>query len=220
MLPLFATAILWGVLYGLVEKRFRPGLRKAAAKTMPVALMAVAVLTGDLPLLLAAALAMSALGDWFLAFDGKNAFMAGLVSFALAHVAYAALLFAGQDTAWTAGMPFFAGVVLVFAYAIGVSRRLRPHLGPMRVPATIYTGLIAAMAVAAWSNGPVPVLIAGVLLFMLSDTILAFDTFVHTGNVERQRWSAPTIWFSYLAAQTLILAHFAREMIFSAPVLS
>ena len=206
---LFAAALAWGLCYGLVMTRLRKGVARAAAKTVPVALLALFAWLAGQPALLVVALALSAAGDWFLAFDGERPFLAGLVSFALAHLAFAALFAAGQDEAWTAGPVFLAGAVLVFAYALGMFQRLRPHLGPMRIPAAIYTGLIAAMAVSAWSRGVEPLLLAGVVLFMISDTILAFETFVFGPRSTHRRWSAPAIWFSYLAAQCLIVAAFA-----------
>lgn len=205
---LFAVAVAWGVAYGLLAPRLAMGLSRAAAKTVPVALMALAAWLAGLPPMLAVALALSAAGDWFLAFEGRRAFLAGLVAFAAAHLAYAALFAAGQDEAWTAGPVFLAGAILVFAYSLGMFHRLRPHLGAMRIPAAVYCGFIAAMAVAAWSRGPEPVLLAGVALFLASDTILAFEAFVFAPGSKNRRWSAPAVWFAYLAAQTLILAAF------------
>lgn len=205
---LFAAAILWGAGYGLAMGKLPKGLARAAAKTVAVTLLALCAWLAGQPVLLVAALALSAAGDWFLAFEGEKPFLAGLVSFALAHLAFAALFAAGQDEVWTAGPVFLAGAVLVFAYALGMFQRLRPHLGPMRIPAAIYTGLIAAMAVSAWSRGVEPLLQAGVVLFMVSDTILAFETFVFGPQSVHRLWSAPAIWFSYLAAQCLIVAAF------------
>ncbi len=213
MIFLFPVAIVWGVVYGLIFLNRPKNVVRALAKTGGVVVLALAALVADLPLFLVAALALSALGDWFLAFDGERNFLGGLVSFALAHLAYAALFFAGQDQAWASGLPFLAGTVLVFTYALGIYRRLRPHLGSMRIPAAIYCGLIAAMAVAAWSTGPNRVLLIGVLLFMASDTMLAFDAFVFGKDSPRRRWSAPAIWFSYFAAQVLIFSHFAWDLI-------
>jgi len=200
----FAAALAWGSIYGLFARHMRPGWRKAAAKTVAVALLALAAILAGLPPLLVAALALSAAGDWFLAFEGEKAFLGGLGSFAAAHLAYAALFSASQDEVWSASPLFLAGAIAILAYAAGMFARLRPHLGPMRIPAAIYTGLIAAMAVAAWSQGPHPLLLAGVALFMVSDTILAFETFVIDRQSPRRRWTGPAIWYFYLGAQALI----------------
>lgn len=68
-----------------------PRLARSAAKTLAVALLAaLAVMQGGPPLLVAA-LALSAAGDAFLSRDGEKAFLGGLASFLVAHVAYVVL---------------------------------------------------------------------------------------------------------------------------------
>ena len=61
-------------------------------KTLAVALLAVLVVVESGPLLLFAALALSAAGDAFLSREDDRAFLAGLASFLAAHLAYIALL--------------------------------------------------------------------------------------------------------------------------------
>lgn len=123
------------------------------------------------------ALVLSALGDLLLAFRGERFFLAGLVAFLLGHLAYIRLFFAGQDEAWSSGPVFFAATVVVVMLTLGVFRTLRPRLGAMRLPVATYTGVIAAMAVAALSRGPDAMLLTGVALFLASDMTLAFETF-------------------------------------------
>ena len=60
-------------------------------KTLAVGLLAVLVVVEDGPLLLVAALALSAVGDAFLSRDGDKAFLGGLASFLAAHLVYIAL---------------------------------------------------------------------------------------------------------------------------------
>lgn len=203
-MAIFVSALLAGFAYWpLCGRRERTYVR-ATAKTLPVVLLAVASVAGGGPHFLVLALALSALGDWFLAFDGERNFLGGLVSFLLGHLAYCALFFVNQDPVWTQGIWFFASTLLVMALVLGVFRVLRPHLGKMRIPVAVYSGVIAAMAVAALSRGPDPVLLAGVALFVASDMVLAFETFVFEESSPNRKWSGPVIWYAYFAGQTLI----------------
>jgi uncharacterized membrane protein YhhN len=206
---LFWAAIASGIAYGaFVMKRPQSHLR-AIAKTVPVALLAASAWMSGLPLLLVLALALCALGDLFLAHEGERAFLAGLVAFLLGHVVYAILFFDGQDPVWSGTLPFFAGTVAIFAFALGVFRVLRPKLGDFRLPVMIYTGILSAMAVAALSRGPDPLLIAGVALLMASDAVLAFEKFAFDTNSPNKAWSGPFIWFSYFLGQALVVVAFA-----------
>ena len=199
----YAIAVLIGLGYGVFLER-EHGLLRAVAKTLPLVLLAVAAWLADAPLLLVAGFALSALGDWCLAFRDEKFFLAGLISFLLAHLAYARLFFLEQDAQWSAGPLFLGGAVIVFAISIGVFRRLGERLGAMKWPVAVYTAAIAAMAVAALGRGPDPVLLAGVALFMASDIVLAHQTFPPAGAVAEPRWRSWFIWYAYLIGQTLI----------------
>lgn len=208
MNTLFIVSLVAGAAYWPTFGIRENSVARAVAKTFPVAALAGAALLGNEAYLLVAALALSALGDWMLAFKGERFFLAGLASFLTAHLAYCALFFAGQDPVWSAGAVFFAGLVVVFALTLGVYRRLLPHLGQMRWPVAVYCGVIAAMAIAAWSRGPDPLLLGGVALFLLSDIVLAFETFVIDENAPSRRWTGPVIWATYFSGQALIASTF------------
>ncbi|MEZ5871273.1 MAG: lysoplasmalogenase [Nitratireductor sp.] len=205
---LLTCAGLAGIGYWLTLLSAPHSLLRALVKTLPVALIALTSWLAGGAWLLTIALVLSAAGDWFLAFKGERAFLAGLVSFLVAHLVYCVLFFAGQDEAWAAGPWFLAGTVIIFAIALGIYRRLRNRLGPMKLPVAIYTAAIAAMAVAALSRGPDPVLISGAVLFMASDMVLAHEVFVLDEDSPARRITSPFIWLSYLAAQVLIAAAF------------
>ena len=208
MNTLFIIAVLAGGAYWPTFGFRAVSLARAIAKTVPVATLAGAAFLGQEAWLLIAALALSALGDWMLAFKGERFFLAGLASFLTAHLAYCALFFAGQDPVWSASPTFFAGMVVIFALTLGVYRRLLPSLGPMRWPVAAYCGVIAAMAIAAWSRGLDPLLLPGVALFLLSDIVLAFETFVLDEDAPSRRWTGPLIWIAYFAGQALIASAF------------
>lgn len=205
----FWAAIAAGTAYGLLIIKRPTGHARAFAKTVPVALLAVSAWLSGNPVLLVVALAFCALGDLFLAYVGERAFLAGLVAFLLGHIVYSVLFFDGQDQGWSASMPFFAGTVAIFAFALGVFRALRPKLGDLRLPVMVYTGILSAMAVAALSRGPDPLLLSGVVLLMASDAVLAFEKFAFDTNSPNKSWSGPFIWFSYFFGQALVVLAFA-----------
>jgi len=182
----------------------RQSLPRAAAKTAPLVLLALAAWLAGGPWLLVLAFALSALGDLALAFAGERFFLAGLSAFLAAHLAYARLFFLAQDPAWSAAPLFLVGVIAIFAIALGVFRRLTGRLGAMKWPVAIYTSVIAAMAVAALARGPDPVLLAGVALFMASDIALAFLTFPAEPGARQPRWRGYFVWYAYFLGQVLI----------------
>lgn len=124
-----------------------------------------------------AGLVLSFAGDALLLSARRAAFLAGLVAFLLAHLAYA-VAFAGvaRPSPWAAFAVFgLTGVVL---------RRLWPALGGMRIPVTAYCAAIAAMLWLALGVDR-PEVRAGALLFYLSDLAVARDRFLHPGLANR-----------------------------------
>jgi alkenylglycerophosphocholine hydrolase len=130
------------------------------------------------------ALAFSLCGDVFLMFgDGARAsdraFIAGLVSFLLAHVAFVAAFVQGV------GAPNLPGwlAAVVFA-AIGLLFVLLPRAGRLKLPVLVYCLVLAGMAFAAAARhetfGDAASLraVLGALLFMVSDALLGVRRFV------------------------------------------
>ncbi|NJD10029.1 MAG: lysoplasmalogenase [Gemmatimonadetes bacterium] len=152
-----------------------------------------------------AGLACSLVGDIFLMLP-RNYFLRGLVSFLLAHLCYigAFVSVAGVPRAPLAGV---AGAV----YMAWVLPRLWPRLGKYRGPVAGYTAVLVVMAAAAGqlvvnATGVRPWLaLAGALLFVVSDTVLALDRF-EAGWKRRQLLVLAT----YFCAQWLIAASVTR----------
>ncbi|MEO3416420.1 lysoplasmalogenase family protein [Roseovarius sp. CAU 1744] len=170
-------------------------------KTVPVAMLAlVAGLAGG-PDLLVLALALSALGDLALSRAGDRAFLVGLGSFALAHLAYI-VLFASLATGWPALFP----VLALVAYAISTEVWLIPYTAALRGPVRLYVVLITGMGIAALAlPGMVSMALIGAGAFVASDTILAVQLFRLS---PQSRWYAPaewSLWALYYGAQLLIL---------------
>ncbi|NRP22605.1 hypothetical protein LPJGGPFB_05864 [Ensifer adhaerens] len=153
-------------------------------------------------------LAFAAAGDFFLMLPGDY-FLAGLVCFLLTHCAYIWAL--KRDSRFAADKRMFAlFTVIGFVVIAGLWSSLPPG---MRVPVVIYALALAAMAAQAISRDRQIAIGApqksaarsaalGGLLFMVSDTLLAYGRF---------RWNIPynAVWVlgTYYAAQWL----FARS---------
>ncbi len=124
-------------------------------------------------------LVFSWLGDVLLYFE----FVYGLVAFLLAHLAY--IWAFSRGCRWSgllrAGIPY-AGAVLFYGLALLVL--LYPHLDSKRIPVLLYmvvilTMLITALARKQWVNRTCYWLsVAGALLFVLSDSLLAIRSFI------------------------------------------
>ncbi len=197
---LLALSGVASVAYGTVLTGRPTGGVRSAAKTVAVsALACVAVVLGA-PLLVVVALVLGSVGDFFLSLDREHGFLLGLVSFAIAHVAYVVAMIEFADT--IRAVPAVALIVFALAMA-GV---LRPRAGSLRVPVQIYVGVITAMGVAAVSlPGARWMSTLAAMSFVLSDSVLATELFVLGKDDARRRMTRHVIWFTYYAAQALFL---------------
>lgn len=121
------------------------------------------------PKLLASALAASTGGDVLLQLDGQSAFLAGMGSFAAAHVCYVVMFVQrGALDDRRRSLLVAAGYAAAWAAMIG---QLWPGLGELRLPVALYSLLLTSTAVTSaglgWRTG------LGGGLFLLSDTLIA-----------------------------------------------
>ena len=139
-----AGAVALGVLFWAIWCwRDGGGIPKVVVKTGSTALLAgFAYLAGG-PWLLVAALALSSLGDAFLALEGETWLKPGMAAFFLAHVAYI-VLFWGLPLAEKSWLIPVAQAALAIG-GIAYVRWLSPSLGEMRIPVFAYTGIILLM---------------------------------------------------------------------------
>jgi uncharacterized membrane protein YhhN len=176
----------------------------AFAMPLSVPLYTVLVLTG---------LTLSLIGDWLLidADEEPRLFVAGLVAFLLAHIAY---IFAFAYARSVRGGPYDLGRELIAAallFVLGAVAYfyLRPSLGPYRQPVLAYMIVISLMvhqAVAGVSPNAgllsQPALaVGGALLFYMSDLMLAINRFVFEGE---GRYNNVWVLATYYGAQLLI----------------
>ncbi len=182
-----------------------PSIAKSIIKTASVAGLAIAGVALAAPPLLIAALALGAMGDFFLSRSGDRAFLAGLSAFALAHLAYIALLLQ-VGASVSADLPSLIVVILGGVMAVLLFRTT----GKLRWPVVGYVAIIAAMGLLAVGlpAGYAFALLAA-LLFMLSDTVLGFEYFI-LPRQSRLRVATPfVIWVTYWVAQALFLVALA-----------
>lgn len=144
-------------------------------------------------------LVLSWLGDVLLIPEGsKKAFLFGLVSFLLAHVAFAgAFLVHGVAPLWLLALVPLAGVAVPF------HRWLAPKIPQkLKIPVLVYMAVITVMvtlASGAWGAGAAWLVPVGAFVFWLSDISVALDRFAGFGFGNRA-WGLP----AYYGAQILL----------------
>ena len=140
--------------------------------------------------LLFVGLALSWVGDVTL----NTSLAVGLGFFLAAHLAYIAMFQVAfpqrRPSLWSLlAIPWFLALVVLIG----------PVLGKMLVPVVLYSAILGLMGV--WSTRGTPLTIVGALLFVASDTVLAFRTF--TPHLQTNIWR-PVVMATYLMAQLLI----------------
>ncbi len=193
-----AAAVIYAFALGMP-----PRLARSAAKMLAVAMLAVLALLQGGPLLLVAALALSAIGDAFLSRDGEKAFLGGLASFLAAHVVFVALFVrSGSGIGLLAAEPWRGAIALAMAlFALVMLVALWPRVGPeLRVPVSVYIVAILAMGVSALTLNNLWV-IGGAILFMASDGLLAAEKFLAPAISPHRVWMRYAVWVLYYAAQ-------------------
>ena len=144
-------------------------------------------------------LAFSLAGDVFLMLP-SNRFVAGLVSFLVAHLCYIAAFTAGGGFRFTPWL-----LLPCVVYAAVLLRILLPHSGRMKPPIAVYGIVIATMAWQAlerWADlqtSGASLALAGAVLFVLSDSALAVNRFARPF-----RSAQAVVLSTYWAGQLLI----------------
>jgi uncharacterized membrane protein YhhN len=191
------TEIIFGLLTALfgaatIVAKTRGARRQVlVAKPLTMAMVVATYLAGDAGgprgavwALVGVAFVASIVGDVLLELESDR-FVAGLVSFLAAHVAYVAAfgLRAAETPGFATRPAYWVPLAVLGAYGAATYRMLGPGLGEMRVPVAVYVGVITLMAWQATGafllrpDAPSALALAGAALFMTSDTLLAFDRF-------------------------------------------
>lgn len=158
----------------------------------------------------AAAQALACAGDVALLGKGERAFLTGLGSFFASHVAYVAAFSAVRDTdpaRSRAGEKVAAGIWVATGPAMAwAAGRTDPKL---RLPVAAYAAVLAGMFAASTSvdhRAPAAgrrMVVAGAVLFLVSDTLLATREFL---TEDGDRRLDVGVMATYTAAQGLIAA--------------
>ncbi len=171
-----ALAALAGIQAEWKEARTKRFFVLKPLATLLVVLAAAMGTASSFRMLVLVALALGLIGDVFLLFEGERAFLGGLGSFLIAHLAYVGAFIkmgAHQPPLWSGVFALYA--VLFFAW-------LLPKTGAMKVPVLIYGVVLLAMGLsgaALFHTGSPrgPLVMTGVVLFLLSDSALAARLF-------------------------------------------
>jgi uncharacterized membrane protein YhhN len=135
-------------------------------------------------------------GDILLSAPGDTGFIIGLGLFMLAHAAYLVLFLRplrdrGIPPLALAYVPWWAALLVLLA----------PHLGVLLLPVAVYGLVLGASSAAALAS--TRIVAVGALLFLLSDTLLAFKLFYPGFQLWQQD---AIIMVGYIAGQGLIIA--------------
>ncbi|MFH6970986.1 lysoplasmalogenase [Flavobacterium petrolei] len=152
------------------------------------------------------ALTLSWIGDIILMFADKGElyFIAGLIAFLLSHIFYI-ILFSKQLKIYLkkSKIIFWIGVTAIAFYLIVMMLILLPSLGDLKIPVFVYALTISIMLLFAlkgfmnWHKPASIYILVGAIIFVASDSILAFDKF-----------HAPLQYSSFLIMATYLLAQY------------
>lgn len=210
-LALAALSLVASLAYGLILVGRPPSTLRTVVKTAAVAALAALAWREQNGLLLVGALALSALGDAFMA-DPKRFLPLGMASFLLAHVTYVILFLPYLRPYLVGEEPWRAvAIALTALAAAGLVVWLWPSLGKLKAAVAAYVLAIGAMVIEALMLDPDlwPATL-GAVLFMASDAILAGQLFRQAKLGGSQRLTHWSVWFLYWGAQALIAWAFIR----------
>jgi uncharacterized membrane protein YhhN len=144
--------------------------------------------------MLLTAVIFSAGGDTLLAF---GQFVPGLGSFLIAQLSYAVFFvrhWGSAQTRW----PLTIGLL---AYVVIIATVLFPNLGDLQIPVLAYLTAISFMGLTAIQGRfPVRWIVLGAFSFILSDSLIALDKFLHPLPYNNY-----SVMITYYAAQWMIV---------------
>lgn len=148
-------------------------------------------------------------GDVFLMFPKKQSFfLPGLLSFLLGHLAYIYIFITVTNIFEQFKLVYLFIFVPYLLYGFFVYKILRPTIGKMLIPVCVYAMILAIMGICSFGSlfiSPLPYAllpIVGSLLFMISDTALAFTMFTP------KKFSGVFVMTTYGLAQLFLVCWF------------
>jgi len=217
-----AALFIFAALIHLYACYFRLTALRRATKPMlmPLLLLCYIARSAAPSPLITAALLLGTLGDVMLLNMSMQHFTLGAMAFAAGHAAYIlymarriAALACASEQALTCLLSAFLLYAVWTAIVFGALRReLPPHMRPLLPLYMLLIGGMSACAITLAAlpamNGapaPLPAIVAAVgsALFVVSDSILVFETFGE--RLKRSRHSNFFVMITYIAAQALLI---------------
>jgi uncharacterized membrane protein YhhN len=161
-------------------------------------------------------LALGLAGDIFLMFRGESFFKAGLASFLVGHIAYViGFVFSGSvgNTVWVIVLAMIPMAILAFFYRLIITK----VVGILKPPVIAYSLVINLMLFMAllnivrleWGTTATILSIAGSALFVLSDSLLAYDKFARVPGPPRDElWVMITYHLAQISIATAVVLRF------------
>jgi uncharacterized membrane protein YhhN len=207
------SVIISGLYLGLIVSHHANGSALSVAlKVSSIGiLVALAATAHPRRKLLIAALACSAAGDFLLeirhigSLGPTRLFLAGLISFLVAHLFYVAMFVKARSSA-TIGASRKSACVIVIIVAGTSMAILWLGLAEMRIPVVAYSIVLAVMVVTAQLSQFSKLVAIGALSFLASDTMLAMSIFGHPFAGSRI-----LVWITYYVAQLMITVGVIRR---------
>lgn len=138
--------------------------------------LSCAALAAPHSILLAAALAVSAIGDYFMCHrNGRDeVYRLGIAGFFFGHILFIAF---ALSRARFSILPFVIGILLAAFYAVYLVKRILPRVPKLlRLPAALYTIISVIGFTCAMMTG-CAVYIIGIFMLLFSDTMIAEHDF-------------------------------------------
>jgi uncharacterized membrane protein YhhN len=202
------VAILGGLVY-LLLNQVSPGAGLLPlVKVTGILMLAFYAAFSRAPIL-TLALLLSAGGDFALEVSPPQLEW-GIMLFGAAHLVYTAIFarFILRDGLRRDGVIL---AVALIAFGGAMAWWLAPATGAITTPVMAYLAVLVLMAVsAAFVKGP-RLILAGALLFLISDAILAARLFRELHVVAGLDWGAFAIWTCYFAAQLCLAMGIVRN---------
>ena len=147
------------------------------------------------------ALVFALFGDIFLLIGSEHFFILGLGSFLVMQILYTVIFLKNLSKSKTS-MIWSAIIILVFALIVYFA--LQSQLGELKIPVLLYMIALSSMVWSAFNRSRKILgytwVAFGSILFMASDTILAWNKFLTPWNHHQA-----VIMLTYMAAQYLII---------------
>lgn len=159
------------------------------------------------------ALFFSWLGDCFLILQGSTYFIAGILSFWVTQIMYCRLMLGSlKRSLWTQLKTRVVPLLALTLYLASMLYIIVPALGNLKIPVTLYaitltlTGYLGISCALELKSKTTYSLALGTILFVISDSMIAFDAFYFNQKVFGY-W----VMMTYVPAQYFISRHLGRE---------